>query len=148
MTGPGDQDHADDGGEEDRGVHLARVRGELADLAREAHALATGDDGPGADIVPARSTDPIVAKQQLAALRAHASRHQKLVKDKRDEFEALMLAELAAADAALRPMRVMVTRLEDAIGTVNLYLGRGEEIVLLRDGASAPDVCPGVCRTL
>lgn len=72
------------------------------------------DRGPG--VVPARSTDPIVAKQQL---------------------EALMVAEVAATGSALTPMRAIVTRPEDAIGTVNPCLGRDEEIVLLRDGASA-----------
>ena len=81
-------------------MQLARIRGELADLDREAHDLATGDDDPGADIVPARSADPVVAKQQLAAIRSRAARQQTLIKAKRDELEAPMLAELAAEQAA------------------------------------------------
>jgi hypothetical protein len=51
MTSPSAADSV--GGEEDRGVQLARIRGELADLAREAHDLATGaGDDSAADERP------------------------------------------------------------------------------------------------
>ena len=84
------------------GCSFSASAGELADLARGAHDLVAGDDGPGADIVPARSGDPVVAKQQLAAMRRARYGHQALIKAKRDELEALMLAELALAGA--RPL--------------------------------------------
>jgi len=49
---------------------IDRVRGELADLAREAEALTAGAATPGTDLVPSRSADPTVAKRQMVVVAA------------------------------------------------------------------------------
>lgn len=129
-------------------AEIARVRGELADLTREAAELGASAGAPGTDLVPARSDDPTVAKRQMAAMRADAKRKAGLIDAKRKELERLLRSEMERAEAVLGPMQEMVRRLEAGIFTVNLYLGRDEQIVLLRDGESAPADTPITLRQL
>jgi hypothetical protein len=128
------------------GEQIDQVRGELAELTRDAHELTAGEGGPGTDIVPARSNDPVVAKRQMAEIRSRAERQAGLIAAKRKELERLLRSEMEKAEAVLGPMQEMVERLEAGIFTVNLYLGRDEEIVLLRDGESAPADTPIALR--
>ncbi|GGJ44629.1 hypothetical protein [Deinococcus roseus] len=61
---------------------------------------------------------------------------------KRETMEGLMRQRMAQAEAALVPIREMVTKLEEAVWTVELYTGRHEEIVQLLDGPPAPASTP------
>ncbi|MCA1571077.1 MAG: hypothetical protein LC798_12290 [Chloroflexi bacterium] len=148
MTSDDDEHSAGDEliARDETGAQIDQVRAELAELAREAHELATGEGGPGTDIVPARSADPMIAKQQMATIRSRAKRQAGLISAKRKELERLLRSEMQRAEAMLGPMQEMVKRLEAGIFTVNLYLGRDEEIMLLRDGESAPADTPITLR--
>ncbi len=114
------------------------VRADLARLEAEAAQLAAGGGQPGTDIVPARSADPVQAKAQLAAVQAKAQKAAAAIRERKEELTRLLKAEMARAEAALAPMQELVETLQQNILTVNLYLGRDEDIVLLADGDSAP----------
>jgi hypothetical protein len=124
------------------------VRAQLAELDGEAQRLTTGVREPGTDIVPHRAADPVAVKKQMAAIRAHAKKTSLAIKARQKELERLMKAEMEKAQAMLGPMEELVKQLEANIFTVNLYLGTEEEIVLLRDGASAPADTPITMRQL
>jgi hypothetical protein len=59
-----------------------------------------------------------------------------------------MKAEMERARQMLGPMEALIGQLEENITTVNLYLGNDEEIMLLRDGESAPADEPITMRQL
>jgi len=132
----------------DTGAKLDRVRGELDALTQEAEDLASGVSKPGTDLVPTRSKDPAVVKQQMAAVRAQAQKTSVAIKEKQKELTNLLKKEMERAERALGPMQELMKQLEENIFTVNLYLGRDEEILLLRDGASAPAEQPITMRQL
>ena len=62
------------------------------------------------------------------------------------EQEAALEEQMAQMAAALEPLQKQVDRLQEGIWSVNLYLGRDEEIVPLRDGAPAPAGTPITVR--
>jgi hypothetical protein len=126
---------------------LEEVRAELSELEDQARQMAEGV-GTGSDLVPARSDDPVVARKQMAAIRAEARKTALRIQANRKEMERLLSAEMQRAEEALAPMQKLMKHLEDGILTVNLYLGRDEEIVLLRDGESAPASQPITLRQM
>jgi hypothetical protein len=73
------------------------------------------------------------AKAELAAQRA--------------AMEAEFRAKMAEIEAAAAPMKAELDRLAEVGKTIDLYLGRDEDVVLLRDGAPAPAQTPLVIRS-
>ena len=119
-------------------------------LTAEAHELAEGA-GQGTDEVGEQETasqalvpvgDRALAapalKSKLAKTRALTLKKQQEMQKAAANLEALMASKVQALEAAMRPLKKMVEQATEMIWTVNLYLGRDEEIVMLREGKPAP----------
>lgn len=107
----------------------------------------------GADataIVPGAGTNLPANEMQQAMAARHSllARRVAEVARLRGELEAALKRQLAAADAALRPLEEQMRRLKDGIWAISLYTGRDEEIVPLRGGEPAPAATPLVIRQL
>jgi hypothetical protein len=125
---------------------LPTVLAELHRLTDEARTLAEQSQ-PGT-VVATRSASPDIVKTQVAEQRAVLIHKMTELKAQRDALETHLRREMAAAHAALEPMRKHVARLEEMVWTVNLYLGRDEEITTLLDGAPAPAATPICVRQM
>lgn len=127
---------------------LARRVQRLRELTDQAH-HATQDDAPGTDLVAtAAGASPQTVKAALAARRTDLDRQMREIADARAQVQQWLDAELARAEAVLRPLQEVVQRLEEGIMTVNLYLGRDEHIVTLADGDPAPADTPITVRQM
>lgn len=113
--------------------------------------------GPGQDMAGMESLTAIVKvddrspagyKLALARVRALAQEKQTALQQKQAELQAMLAEKMAIANAMLKPLQELVENIQEGIWTVNLYLGRDEEIVLLRDGAPAPADTPITIRQL
>lgn len=105
-------------------------------------------EATGTDIVPSRSSDPVEAKRQLAGHASELRKQQEIARRAAERLENAMKHELSRVERVLAPLKATVKRIEAAIFSVNLYLGREEEVVLLRDGESAPADTPIGLRQL
>lgn len=96
-------------------------------------------------IVPAE-----VTRQQMAAVRGRALKKvheiEALNKALKAELEAQANAAKAEMEALMGPLIAQMKQMEEGLWTVNLYLGRDEEIVPLLDGSPAPADTPFVLR--
>lgn len=118
------------------GEALAR----LDEVTREAEALAADvEKNSSTALVPVGSNVPATAiKEQMARKRGELVRMQKQVEAARKQVEAALQAKMSEARAVLAPLQKQVALLVEGLETVNLYLGRDEELVVLRDGERAP----------
>ena len=125
---------------------IAAALAEVARLNDEAARLAAAaGGGPGTDLVAAGPDLPAEqAKAAMIELRAQATAkardlaaaHERV----RDLIEAQRQAaeeQLAAMSDALAPLRRKAALLQDGIHAINLFLGTGEELTQLTDGAPA-----------
>lgn len=136
------RDEHDEGG-------LDEARADLARAIEHAEQLAGGDaDHPGRDLVPVRSDDPIEVKRQLAHAQAEIRKQQQVVQRAAERMQEAMEREMARVEAVLAPMRKAVEQLQQGLFSINLYLGRDEQVVLLRDGDSAPADQPIALRQM
>jgi hypothetical protein len=115
---------------------------ELRRLTAEAAKLPTAGISSGTDLIPSASRSPEAVKTELAAQRSLAIRTAQALREQQAGLEARLARELAEVRAALAPLQAYTRKLEEAVWTVNLYLGRDEEIVTLLDGAPAPAGTP------
>jgi hypothetical protein len=130
---------------------IARVSGELARLTEEAAALVAEGahpDEPSTALVPSGGQNPAHAKTSMAQLRSKVARKQQEIAQKSEEMQALLKEQMSVAREAMAPLQKMIKELEEGIWTVNLYLGRDEQILLLQDGEPAPADEPLVVRQL
>lgn len=118
---------------------------ELDALTAEVERLA--DEPTGGALVPA-GVDAAVLKRSMAERRALVVRRRAEVEAKVTEIQEMLAGRLQAAEQVVGPLQAMVKRLEEGIWTVNLYLGRDEQIVQLRDGAPAGEGTPVVARQM
>ena len=125
-----------------------RLRAALAAATADASALAAGPDPADATaLVPAGTNLPADHLKAAMATRTKALAQKAAeVASLRCELEAAMKAQLAAADAVLKPLEAQMKRLREGIWTVNLYLGRDEEIVTIRGGEPAAADTPLTVR--
>jgi hypothetical protein len=109
-----------------------------------------GADGAvtGLELIPDGGSSALEAKRAIAALRNEAVRvragleaRQAAIKSMAEE-QAIILRHQAAALAEI------LGRAEEAVWTINLYLGEDEEIVRLAEGAPAPADAPITIRQL
>ncbi|MGP4027157.1 hypothetical protein [Actinomadura sp. 3N407] len=87
-------------------------------------------------------------KAHAADMRRRALDQEAALHASIEKFRQEMTAQIQAATARLAPLREQVARLEETIWTVNLYLGRDEEIITLTDGDPAPADTPITVRQL
>lgn len=129
-----------------------------ADLAAAKAAAARALAGTS-QLVPLGGASPEVVKQSYAVQRAEATRaleqakaaaaaRRAAIREEKEALERRLQAELADLEAELAPLREQAARLTEGLWTVNLYLGRDEEITRLAEGAPAPAGEPIVLRQL
>lgn len=121
---------------------------ELQRLTTEAQQLAAAGAAAGADLVPTGARTPGDVKTELATQRSRLIRVTTALREQQAAVEQLLREQLSAARAALAPLQKLTQRIEEAVWTVNLYLGRDEEIVTLLDGTPAPADTPLCVRQL
>ena len=115
---------------------LERLATELGQAAAEARTVISGREA-GTDLVPSQR-DAAAMKSDLARVKIEAERAAQILKSKADLLRAEADAMIRAANAELKPLQELVEQMKEGIWTVNLYLGRDEEIKTLREGSPAP----------
>lgn len=126
---------------------------EYAALELRAEALAAPESTstalvPTAEAAPAVKARMAEKRRQIVALRTE-------MKTVTDELERKLAIEtrkiedqLATMREKIAPLRKMAERLEEGIWTVNLYLGRDEDILTLAEGPPAPAETPITVRQM
>ncbi|WIE81153.1 hypothetical protein [Curtobacterium sp. MCSS17_016] len=113
----------------------AEAARQTADAAVPGNALAMTSSPEDAAAVKVRLAG---AHKEIALAKKTALEAQKaakeLIEQKKRELEQMM----RDANALLEPLQKQMDRLQDGIGAVNLYLGRDEEIIPVREGERAP----------
>jgi hypothetical protein len=128
---------------------IEMVSSELDRLAAEAHALTQQEHVAASTALAVRSgQSPTEVKSQMAKLRSEAARKQEEIIERREELRRMLDRRLNEARAAMEPLQQMMERLQEGIWTVNLYLGRDEEILTLADGEPASAQEPVVVRQM
>lgn len=117
------------------------VRGELAALEADDAAPAVPALGEGAE--PA-----LALKAEAASKRAQVTRLQRELKSVADEMRQVMERQLREMRDLMKPMEEQARQWTEVIQTTNLYLGRDEEIIRLRDGKPAPAETPITIRQM
>lgn len=133
-------------GPDDLGVALEELRA-LTDTAKT-----VAGSSASTDVVPTVGTATEV-KAALAGRRAEIARARSAAVEAQSRARELVEQEKRRLDAMVRslaaelePLQEQIKRLEEGIWTVNLYLGRDEEIVTLAEGAPAPAGTPITVR--
>jgi hypothetical protein len=116
---------------------LQQAQRELAVAIARAEALGAAGDESGTDLVPARSDDPVQARRQLAAAQAELLKTQEIVRRASERLEQTMRREMDRVRGVLAPLDQAVKQLQQGLFSINLYLGRDEEIVHVRHSPSS-----------
>lgn len=135
--------------------HVA-ADGSFATTALDTAALDGSD--PGMTLIATKST-PILTKKALATFRNEVTKLKNSVVDKSKhlqryikEQQTIMAAKLRALtdgiNGKVTQLQKLVEKAQEAIWTINLYLGKDEEIVPLRKGKAAPADTPVTVRQL
>ena len=96
---------------------------------------------------------PEIVKQRLINSRLAIASAQKKVRETKERLEVSINAQraemdrkLAEMNAVMEPLKKQMFRLADGIDAMNLYMGRDEFIVTIREGEKAPKESPIVIR--
>lgn len=132
---PGDQnDLPAPGGDGTLQERIARLQAEVAAMTSgDAGALATGSELVALGQVPAE-----VAREHVAKLRASALKKTSEIKALQAELRAELEAQIFALNKTMEPLLEQARVAKEKVWTLNLYLGRDEEIVQLLSGDPAP----------
>lgn len=118
---------------------IAEAQANLLEVAGEANVLAATGADMSAALVPASgSNDAVAIRSSLAHLRTEVVKKQAEVQAAQARMKALVEYQMARAMEALEPLQKQVAMLTEGLWTINLYLGREEEIVTLASGDPAP----------
>mgnify|MGYP000657423620 CR=1 FL=1 len=110
-----------------------------------------GPQGPG--MVLPRGADAVEMRKAAATARAEAARKMSEIKRQqaeateelermRRDLEAEFARKRAELEAQVAPLKAELEKIEEVSWTVDLYLGRNEDLVLVRDGSPAPADTP------
>jgi hypothetical protein len=129
-------------------IDLART------AARQALAVAQQVGAPtGTDLVATGADSAVGVKAKMAEHYAKAVEAQHAALEKVAEAKTAVEVQQAELDRAMRALRAemeplskQLARMQEGIWTMNLYLGRDEEIVVLRSGDPAPAGTPITVR--
>lgn len=131
------------------GVRIDQTSSELNQLLAEARALSAElSSDPGVALVAVAGRSPANVKQQMALTRASVMKQQQKIVAKQAELKDLLERKMREVSEIIAPLNAMVKKLEEGIWTANLYLGRDEEIIQLRDGEPASSTTPITVRQL
>lgn len=103
----------------------------------------------GASAVAARDR---LRSQRAEVARAVAAQEQRIdaakaeLEERRKAMEAELAAQRAAMEAQMAPLRQQLAQTAETMWTVDLYLGRDEELEQVRDGEPAPADAPITVR--
>jgi hypothetical protein len=114
---------------------------------RLSEAEVIGAEHSSTALVPTGAAAPEV-KRQMALVRSTALRKGKELAAAKHAMERRLNAEMERVQRMLDPLQEMVRQLEEGIWTVNLYLGRDEEIVTLATGEPASEDTPITVRQM
>jgi hypothetical protein len=78
-----------------------------------------------------------VGARRLAAVQQEVEAARAEMERQRKELEQIFQAKRAELEQAIAPLRAELARVEEMAWTIDLYLGRDEQLRLLRDGAPA-----------
>lgn len=122
---------------------------ELARTATKDALTIAGATRPGTDVVPTGADAAVAVKVQMAAKHAEVAKARKTAiaaqsraKEAIRAQQAELEARLHAMAAELEPLQAQIALLNEGIWTMNLYLGRDEEIHTLTEGEPAPAGTP------
>jgi hypothetical protein len=96
-----------------------------------------GELATGTALVP-RGTNMVQAKQMVAAIRNTVLKTKKDLARKTQKLKQLATEQSRALAIKVKEMTAMVEQIETAIWTINLYLGKNEEIHVLKKGEPSP----------
>lgn len=103
----------------------------------------------GADAVSTRES-LVAARTELARQRASLEAEQQWqrtdLERQRQELEAQFDKARRELEARMAPLKQQLEQMAEALWTVDLYLGRDEELQLVRDGNPAPAEVPITLR--
>ena len=126
---------------------LARFQAKLSAAAATAQAAAAEQPDRGSEVATTSGNIPAVAmKSKMAEHRAALIHSQNALKAAHEELKNEMDRQLRDAMEILGPIKQQVAQMEEGIWTVNLYLGRDEEITQLLDGEPAGAETPLTLR--
>lgn len=122
---------------------------ELARQAATDAVAAAGAAEAGQALIPAGADAALAVKTQMATARAGLSHvknaavaAQERAKDAIKRQQQELDAQMRAMNAQLAPLMEQIAKLTEGIWTMNLYLGRDEEIHTLATGEPAPAATP------
>ena len=109
--------------------------------------------------LPFLGSDAPAVRAKVVSARAESARQAMALRQRQDDMKAQLDAARTAMEAdfrrrqaeieaQLRPLQAELKRLEEISWTVDLYMGRDEEVTLLRDGKPAPADTPIVIRQM
>jgi hypothetical protein len=147
--------------EQDPAAELERAERDLAELAAEVSELAGQEERAG-ELQRRAFSSPEQAAQarseierirgELAVRQEHMQRAERranrALERQQQEVRDMIARQRAAVERALAPVRKMAARLEEGLETMSLYLGRGEQIITVRDGTPAGELEPIVLRQM
>lgn len=96
--------------------------------------------------LPALTNDPTLVKKRLATARNTLTRFGKDFDGKRKSLEKLLDQQSDLLATRVKDMTAMIKRFEEGVWTINLYLGKNEEITRIKDGKAAPKETPITIR--
>lgn len=122
---------------------------ELARTAANDALAAAASTGSGTGLVPTGLDAAVAVKAQMAGQRAVIAKTCKQALAAQEAAKEIIKAKQAELDAEMRamaqmlePLMAQVKLLNEGIWTINLYLGRDEEIHTLTEGPPAPAGTP------
>lgn len=128
---------------------IDEAKAELERLKSEAISMVETANQTGGALVPTGGNMPArQVKTQMARVRSGLEKKRREIEAASKELQRRLEAEMDRANEVLAPMMEMVRRMEEGIWTVNLYLGRDEQITTLRDGEPADASEPIVARQM
>ena len=132
------------------GDEVDKARADLVRLVGEAEQMQqAAQSSTGGALVPVGKNLPAKqVKTQMARVRSGLVKKRAEIEKARRELEERMRDEMHELMQIVGPMQEQIARMEEGIWTVNLYLGRDEEIVTLRDGEPALASEPIVARQM
>lgn len=109
-------------------------------------------DAAGRELAPMGGASPETARAAYGSQLAEATRTAAKLREATEKYERALRADLdrklAEMRATMAPLQEQLERLKEGIWTVNLYLGRDEEIEQIADGEPAPADTPITLRQL
>lgn len=140
------------GDDEDLSTEIATVAAELAQLSRSAKELINQQTISSSSSTALELAGGIEvahnAKARLAHMNSEVAHRRSEIEAKKQQLRDLMDRQAQLALDVLAPLQKLAKQLADGIWSVNLYLGKDEEITTLIQGSPAPADTPIVLRQL